>query len=310
MKFNNWLASFMAVAGVIFAWSVGAAEANFQTVPLQQFPQAAITNLSQLDAKKPIYIKMWATWCQPCMQQMPHFQKLYQQFGDKVNFVAVNIDINEEPKAVQKVIDQFGLTMPIWSDVEGKLAVELGLVGTPFSVLLNRQGEQVYSSHESDQALDGFLLRLAQGQQLPVAKTSVMSPAQRQQLLEPFMRGEQYVFVTATWCDWYLKESRPSMSLQCLKAQQQLNNVVASMPKAQWVGVVNNLWTDDKALIEFNSLYNMQIPFQIDEQGVFFQHYNVRQIPVLLKLVNGKIVQQVTDFDDVDKVKAQLSLAI
>mgnify|MGYP000990106989 CR=1 FL=1 len=283
-----------------------AAVPAYRTVPLQAFPGEQISNLSSLDTSKPVYIKMWATWCQPCMQQMPHFQKLYQQFGDKVNFVAVNIDINEAPKDIQQVVNKFGLTMPVWRDVEGKLAVQLGLVGTPFSVLLNTAGEQVYSTHESDQALDGFLARLAQGQQLPPATNEALSAEAQLQRLKPFLTGEHLLFISATWCDWYLKESRPAMSAQCQQAQQQLNALAAKLPKAHWTGIVNHLWTDDKALAEFNTLYKMQVPFQIDQNGLLFQHFNVRQIPVLLKVANGKVLQEITDFSDPAQVISQL----
>lgn len=284
-----------------------AAVPAYRTVPLQAFPGEQISNLSSLDTSKPVYIKMWATWCQPCMQQMPHFQKLYQQFGDKVNFVAVNIDINEAPADIQQVVNKFGLTMPVWRDVEGKLAVQLGLVGTPFSVLLNTAGEQVYSTHESDQALDGFLARLAKGQQLPPATSEALSAESQQQRLKPFLTGEHLLFISATWCDWYLKESRPAMSAQCQQAQQQLNTLAAKLPKARWTGIVNHLWTDDKALAEFNALYKMQVPFQIDHNGVLFQHFNVRQIPVLLKVSNGKVVQEISDFSNPAQVLNQLA---
>lgn len=284
-------------------------EPAYRNVPLQAFPGNQISDLRGLDSTKPVYIKMWATWCQPCMQQMPHFQKLYQQFGDKVQFVAVNIDINEAPAAIAGVIEKFALTMPVWRDVEGKLAVELGLVGTPFSVLLNSHGEQVYSTHESDGALDGFLARLAQGQQLPPASTELVTDVAKQQALQPFLSGEHYLFFSATWCDWYLKESRPAMSAHCQQAQQQLNTLAATRPKARWHAIVNHLWTDDKALQQFKQQYQLQVPLQIDQHGVLFQHFNVRQIPQLLKITNGQVVLRISDFSDPAAVSRQLATA-
>lgn len=278
----------------------------YQQVPLQQYPSYQTTTLQKLDSRKPVYIKLWASWCQPCMQQMPHFQELYQRLGDKINFVAVNIDINEQPAEIQKVVDKFKLTMPIWLDVDGKMALTLGLIGTPFSVLINPQGQQVYTTHESDQALDGFLIRLAQGQQLPPATQDVASAAIQQQALAPFQQGEHLLFISATWCDWYLKESRPAMAAQCQRAQQNLNSIAAKLPNARWHGLVNHLWTDDKALQEFTQLYQMKVPFQIDQYGVLFQHFGVRNIPVLLKIVDGKVVKQISDLDQPDAVVKQL----
>lgn len=306
MMIKSMFLGFTLLLLCAFSLQVSAAVADFRTVPLQPFGQQQLTTLQSLDPSKPMYIKMWASWCQPCIEQMPHFQKLYQQFGDKVQFVAVNIDINEQAAAIQHLITKFALTMPILSDVEGKLAVQLGLVGTPLSVLLNTKGEQVYRTHESDQVLDGFLSRLAQGQQLPAATTAMATAATLQQQLQPLSTGKHYLFITATWCDWYLKQSRPAMAAQCQHAQQQLNHVAAQLPKAHWVGVVNHLWTDDKALAEFNQLYQMKIPFQIDHYGAFFQHFKVRQIPVLLTVQNGKVTHEISDFTNIEQVVQQL----
>lgn len=280
---------------------------DYKTVQLQQFPTLQPFTLASLDQTKPTYIKLWASWCQPCLEQMPHFEKLYQEYGDKVNFVAVNININEKRQEISKVQQRFKLSMPIYLDQQGQLALALGLVGTPYSVLLNQKGEKLYSSHESDAALDGFISRLAQGQQLPAeTATSDMTAAAQQKLLANYQTGEQLVFFTATWCDWYLAESRPEMAKQCKDAQAGLNQLAALLPQKNWSGVVNHLWTDDKALTEFNTLYQMKVPFQIDSYGVLFQHFNVRSIPVLLKIKDGKKVAEISDFSNPQQVAKQL----
>jgi len=279
------------------------AEASeFQSVQLQQFPTLQPVSLQTFAQGKPVYLKLWASWCQPCMAQMPHFQKLQQSYGDKVNFVAINININEQRDAIRQVIKQFGLTMPVWLDQQGQIALALGLVGTPMSVLINSQGQLVYTTHESDQALDTLLGKLAAGQQLPPADNTAISQAARQQLLAPFAKGEHLLFFSASWCDWYLAESRPAMSAHCKVAQHGLNKLAAKFPDQHWQGVVNHLWTDDKALTDFIALYQLKVPFQIDTGGVLFQHFQVREIPVLLKIKDGKTVSRITDFNDMAKV--------
>jgi thiol-disulfide isomerase/thioredoxin len=269
---------------------------NYQQINLNSFPELTPVSLANLDADKPLYVKMWASWCQPCMEQMPHFQALYQQYGDKVNFVAVNIDINEKSEEIAAVISRFNLTMPVWLDVESKLAVALGLVGTPYSVLINSNSEQVYSSHESDAVLDGFLQRLAKGQQLPAANSSAITAAAQQQLLQPYLTGEHTLFFTATWCDWYLADSRPEMSKECRDAQKGLNQLAAKLPGPPLKVIVNHLWTDDKAVAEFKDKYQLKLPVRIDEHGVLFRQFNVRNLPLLLKIKDGKVLTTVTDF--------------
>lgn len=301
-----YLKSLLAAVALLTAVASHAAIPDYKTVSLQPFGTQKQVQLSQLDPAKPLYLKLWASWCKPCMEQMPHFEQLYKDYGGQVNFVAVNININEQPAEINKVIQRFGLSMPVWLDQQGQLALALGLVGTPFSVLMNSQGQQLYSSHESDAALDGFIQRLAQGQQLPPEPADKVSPAQQQQQLAAVSQGEQLLFITATWCDWYLADSRPAMAAQCKEAQSGLNALVAKLPSANWQGLVNHLWTDDKALADFNRQYQMKVPFRIDQYGVVFEHFNIRSIPVLLKLKNGKVLAQIDDFSDPAKVLQQL----
>ena len=52
--------------------------------------------------KKLVYLKFWATWCQPCREQMPHLQETYESFGDDIEVIAVNIDINDSAEEARK----------------------------------------------------------------------------------------------------------------------------------------------------------------------------------------------------------------
>ena len=47
---------------------------------------------------KPIFLNIWATWCPPCIAELPSIQELYEDYGDKVNFIIVS---NEDPGKVQ-----------------------------------------------------------------------------------------------------------------------------------------------------------------------------------------------------------------
>lgn len=289
------------------AASVAAQQADYQDIQLYQFQDMEPVTVGSIAADKPTYLKLWATWCKPCMEQMPHFAELHQQYGEQVNFIAVNININENRSDISDVIKQFSLKMPVLLDNEGQLGIALGLVGTPYSVLTNAQGEVVYTTHESDSNLDRIISMLAQGQNLPPSKVEVLSAAEKQRLLKPWSQGEHLLFFTATWCDWYLADTRPDMALACKEAQTGLNKLAAQLPEQSWHGIVNHLWTDEKALNDFSQLYQMKVKFSIDTAGVLFNEYKISRIPTLLKIKDGKIIVKVTDFSDPDAVIKQLS---
>ncbi|WKE65203.1 protein-disulfide reductase DsbD family protein [Gallaecimonas kandeliae] len=279
----------------------------YQDIPLTRFSDQQQVTLASLPQDRPTYIKFWASWCKPCMAQMPHFEHAYQQYKDKLNLVALNININEEPAQIRKVVQRFGLKMPLWLDEDGALGVALGLVGTPYSLLFDRQGRLVYSTHEADAELDQQLALLAAGKASPPVAMAALDNRASAGLLAPWQQGEHLLFFTATWCDWYLKDSRPAMAQRCSRAQQGLNSLAARLPNRPWQVLVNNLWTDDKSVQEFRDKFGLRQPIQVDEQGLLFNHFAVRDIPALLWVKDGKVLARITDFDDQAAVASQLS---
>lgn len=53
---------------------------------------------------KVIYLDLWATWCGPCLQEMPYFEKLKEKYKDNNNIVFVSLSVDEETGFWQKNI--------------------------------------------------------------------------------------------------------------------------------------------------------------------------------------------------------------
>ena len=60
---------------------------------------------------KVTFISYWATWCPPCIAELPGIQDLYKDYGDKVNFILLT---QEEPERVQRFIEKRGYELPIY----------------------------------------------------------------------------------------------------------------------------------------------------------------------------------------------------
>ena len=105
-------------------------------------------SLSQLNAKeinfsqskgKVSLINFWATWCPPCVAEMPSFQKIYDDYGDKVDFYFVT---SEKPEKVEKFMVKNGYTLPIFiQSYKAPDALESNALPTTY--LLSKTGEIV-----------------------------------------------------------------------------------------------------------------------------------------------------------------------
>jgi peroxiredoxin len=87
-----------------------------------------------------VLVNVWATWCPPCVHEMPSMEKLHQQFKDE-NFkiLAVSIDLSGA-KAVAPFMKKHNLTFEALIDPAGTIQIAYGVYGIPQSFIINKQG--------------------------------------------------------------------------------------------------------------------------------------------------------------------------
>lgn len=88
-----------------------------------------------------IFVNMWATWCPPCVAEMPSIEKLYKDYGDKVVFLIVAQDT---PEKVISFINKHNYTMPIFYELSQTLE-EFNATSIPTTYLIGKDGEIVIS---------------------------------------------------------------------------------------------------------------------------------------------------------------------
>ncbi|MDR3301615.1 MAG: TlpA family protein disulfide reductase [Spirochaetaceae bacterium] len=100
--------------------------------------------LSQLQGKI-VFLNFWATWCPPCRAEMPSIEALYQRFKDKgIEFFAV--DIAENAKTVQKIVQAQKLHFPVLLDSSGSVGGDYNIQAIPVTVIVDRDGKMILSS--------------------------------------------------------------------------------------------------------------------------------------------------------------------
>jgi thiol-disulfide isomerase/thioredoxin len=89
-------------------------------------------------ANKPMVLNFWGTWCGPCLQEIPGFEKAGKQFGDKVNIVLIS-DESPEKIAAFRQKNNYQLLYVHSS----KPFTDLGIEAVPVTYFYNAAGELV-----------------------------------------------------------------------------------------------------------------------------------------------------------------------
>ncbi|NVO86416.1 TlpA family protein disulfide reductase [Hymenobacter terrestris] len=135
--------------------TVGAAPAaNTLVVPTSVATYPHQLHLTALDGKpvnlsdlkgKAVFVNMWASWCPPCVAEMPGIQALHEKLDpEKVAFVMISLDKN--PAKARAMLKRQGYTFPVYFPT-GPLAPPFDSNSIPSTVILGPNGE-VAARHE------------------------------------------------------------------------------------------------------------------------------------------------------------------
>lgn len=86
-------------------------------------------------------VNFWATWCAPCIKEMPSLLRLQESAGGSdFQIVLVSID-RQGYEVIVPFLDELGVTnLPSYLDRSNRLTIEVGAIGLPTTLLLNKDG--------------------------------------------------------------------------------------------------------------------------------------------------------------------------
>jgi len=90
----------------------------------------------------PVVINFWATWCAPCVKEMPAFQQVAAEVEGRVVFLGVNVQ--DAPVNATSFAEQLEISYPMATDPRGAFWQEVGGFGMPTTLLVNSRGMVVY----------------------------------------------------------------------------------------------------------------------------------------------------------------------
>lgn len=126
--------------------------------------------LSQLRGK-PVVLNFWASWCPPCTDELPYFERAMQAYRNRIVVVTVS---NEAAGVARAYLQQHKIDLPLMEDPDGKIFSAYAIPPIPGTVVLDSSGTVTYVSAgglswpELQSAIDRVLT--------PAAGTSVTQP--------------------------------------------------------------------------------------------------------------------------------------
>jgi thiol-disulfide isomerase/thioredoxin len=101
-------------------------------------------SLAQLRGR-PVLVNVWATWCIPCLTEVPVVERLYQRYSPKgLAIVGVNVDDADNLQTVREFMTKYGITYSVWLDPEKQVLSDFLAIGVPATFLIGRDGTLLY----------------------------------------------------------------------------------------------------------------------------------------------------------------------
>ena len=104
----------------------------------------AFTLSEELKDHEAVLINFWATWCGPCRNEFPAINKVYEEYKDKVAFIALSIEPKDSNEVISSFREENGLTLPMGRDEDRKLYLTTETKNIPVTVIVDRFSNVVF----------------------------------------------------------------------------------------------------------------------------------------------------------------------
>ena len=90
-------------------------------------------------------VNIWATWCGYCQVEMPDFDAKYQEFGDQVHFIMLNVTdgAQETVESASAFIQENGYSFPVYYDTDMDATSSYNTTGLPVTYFIDAEGNFV-----------------------------------------------------------------------------------------------------------------------------------------------------------------------
>jgi len=109
--------------------------------------------LSEFEGKT-IFMNLWATWCPPCIAEMPNIQRLFDDIKDNNDIVFVMVSLDQDPQKAWDFVKRKEFTFPVYSVIAKPRVYDSSVVPTTYvispqgDIVMEHQGMAKYDTDE------------------------------------------------------------------------------------------------------------------------------------------------------------------
>ena len=154
MKISKKIPSILILFSGIFLFAFSFSDVQLIPVDAQEFQQAPDYKAISLDGNpvsisdyqgKVILVNLWATWCEPCREEMPALGELHSMFPrSDFEIIGVSIDDPGFEQVIVQTMAEDNLSYPIWLDPENRFQFAFRTIGVPESFLIDADGQIIH----------------------------------------------------------------------------------------------------------------------------------------------------------------------
>ena len=106
---------------------------------------------------KILFINFWATWCTPCVIEMPGMEAFYRKFKSK-NLVMLAVSIDKKKERIREFVEGKDFTFELFIDPHTTVARQFGVTSIPATFVVNPEGEIVSQAMGSREWMDPAII--------------------------------------------------------------------------------------------------------------------------------------------------------
>ena len=154
---------------------VGFFKPNIQQVkPGEKLPQAPALVVQSIDGKtidllqqkgRVVFINFWATWCPPCLAEMPSVNDLYLKVKDNPDIVFLSVDVDNKLSRSSQFMQKNGYQIPVYGGQLDGLPRNLYSGTIPTTLVIDKKGDVVFNevnrANYNDQKFADYIIALS-----------------------------------------------------------------------------------------------------------------------------------------------------